>query len=73
MSVGGIQGSLFLGMSPRVSRASRLASGHKIVFVETSVVDIYYATRTHNERHESMSVIVLIIEYPIKSTVTHMS
>lgn len=50
--MGRIQGSLFLSLSPSVSHATSLASGHKIVFVETTVVDIYYAILTQNERHE---------------------
>lgn len=66
-------GSLFLSVFPSVSHATSLASGHKIVFVETNVIDIYYATLIRNEKHESMSFIVFIIEYPIKIIVTDLS
>lgn len=71
--MGRFQGSIFLSMSPSVSHATSLASGHKMVFVETNIVDIYYATLTPNERHEGMSFIVFVIEYPVKSIVTDLS
>lgn len=70
MSIGGTQGSVFSSMSPTVSLATSLASGHKIVFVKTNVVDIYYATSPRNERHEGMSFVVFTIKCLAKQCLT---
>lgn len=59
-------------MSPSVPHTTTLALCHKIVFVETNVVDIYHTPSPTNERHESMNFIVFTTEYPVKSIVSYM-